>query len=407
MPTSAPFDPSDRKGRVAVLAYTEYSWDPRVRREAEALRQDGYAVHVVSLRPKAGESTKHLDGVHIHEVPLIARRGGKARYLFQYSMFFLLASAELLRLHLRRQIDLVHVHSLPDFLVFAAAPLKVRGIPVILDLHEAMPEIVSARMALPPRSFLVRGAATLEKISVWFADHVIVASDGIRSVVERRGLATAKITTVYNPGDVSPVLPHAAELKHRLSLPDGKLIVHAGGVNPERDLETLLKALAHLPSDESVRLIIAGDGEAGYVKALQRLAETLGVSDRVRYVGKLSLQDAHALMSLSSVGLVTLEHNPLTDVSWPTRIVEFAHLEKPLVVPRLRFIEQILGGAAQYYTPGDPKSLAEELTQAFRAPEDNRGAIERALLVVRRFGWSQMRSQLLAVVRNSGGRHAG
>ena len=177
--------------------------------------------------------------------------------------------------------------------------------------------------------------------------------------------------------------------------------------DPVRDLETLLKALAYLPSDESVRLIIAGDGEAGYVKALQRLAETLGVSDRVRYVGKLSLQDAHALMSLSSVGLVTLEHNPLTDVSWPTRIVEFAHLEKPLVVPRLRFIQQVLGDAAQYYTPGDPKSLAKELTQAFHAPEDNRGAIERALLVVRRFGWSQMRSQLLTVVRNSGGRHAG
>ncbi len=407
MPTSAPSEPSELKRRVAVLAYTEYSWDPRVRREAEALRQDGYAVHVVSLRPKAGESTKHLDGVHIHEVPLIAQRGGKVRYLFQYSMFFLLASAELLRLHLRRQIDLVHVHSLPDFLVFAAAPLKVQGIPVILDLHEAMPEIVSARMAVSPRSLLVRAAATLEKISVWFADHVIVANDGIRSVVERRGLATAKITTVCNPGDVSPVLLHAAELKHRLSLPDGKLIVHAGGVNPERDLETLLKALAQLPSDESVRLVIAGDGEAGYVSALQRLAETLGVSDRVRYVGKLSLQDAHALMSLSSVGLVTLEQNPLTDVSWPTRILEFAHLEKPLVVPRLRFIQQVLGEAAQYYTPGDPKSLAKELTQVFHAPEDSRGGIERALLVVRRFGWSQMRSQLLAVVRNSGGRHAG
>ena len=364
-------------------------------------------MHVISLRPKAGESTRHLDGVHLHEVPLIARRGGKTRYLFQYSMFFLLASVELLRLHLRRQIDLVHVHSLPDFLVFAAAPLKVWGIPVILDLHEAMPEIVSARMALPPRSFWVRWAATLEKMSAWFADHVIVANDGIRFVVERRGIVTAKITTVCNPGDVYPVLPHSSELKHRLSIPDGKLIVHAGGINPERDLETLLKALAHLPSDESVRLIIAGDGEAGYVKALQRLAKTLGVSDRVRYVGKLSLQDAHALMSLSSVGLVTLEHNPLTDVSWPTRIVEFAHLEKPLVVPRLRFIQQVLGDAAQYYTPGDPKSLAKELTQAFHAPEDNRGAIERALLVVRRFGWSQMRSQLLAVVRNSGGRHAG
>ena len=35
--------------------------------------------------------------------------------------------------------------SLPDFLVFAALPLKLAGVPVLLDLHEAMPEFFASR----------------------------------------------------------------------------------------------------------------------------------------------------------------------------------------------------------------------------------------------------------------------
>ena len=49
------------------------------------------------------------------------------------------------RLHRRERFALVQVHSLPDFLVFAALPLRLVGVPVLLDLHEAMPEFFRSR----------------------------------------------------------------------------------------------------------------------------------------------------------------------------------------------------------------------------------------------------------------------
>lgn len=393
--------------RVAVVAYTEYPWDPRVRREAETLASDGYAVHVIALRPRSGPSPSHLGGVHLHEVPLGSRRGGRLRYAYQYGLFLVLSTVLLVRLHLRRRFELVHVHSLPDFQVLCALPLKVSRVPVILDLHEAMPEIIAARFRTSTQALLPRIAAFLEGCSVRFADHVIAANDGIRSAVVGRGLPAARITAVYNASDFPPGGVDPVGLRQRLGLPDGRLLVHAGGINPERDLETLLRAMAQLPADADACLVIAGDGESAYTGALKTLAATLGIGDRVRFVGRLPIEEARALMTLSEIGLITLEANPLTELAWPSRIPEFAALGKPLIVPRLSFLQSVLENGAQYYAPGDAGSLAREIGGALTEPEKTARAAEKAGEICRRFEWRQMRRVLLGVYHALGASNAG
>src|SRR5439155_16122007 len=116
--------------RVAVIAYTEYPYDMRIRREAETLAGDGYDVSVIATGTGSSLSSAFLGLVHLYELPLPIRRGGKSRYLYQYFFFLLMSTALLFCLHLRRGFDVVHVHSLPDFQVFCAAPLRLGGIPV-------------------------------------------------------------------------------------------------------------------------------------------------------------------------------------------------------------------------------------------------------------------------------------
>jgi len=389
--------------RVAVVAYAEYPWDPRVRREAETLVEDGYIVHVIALRPRAGASSPHLGGVHLHEVPLEMRRGGKIRYAYQYAMFLLLSTFLLLRLQLGSRFDLVHVHSLPDFQVFCALPLKLWRVPVLLDLHEAMPEILAARFRNSPNALLPRMAAFLEQLSSRFADHVIVANDGIRAAVVSRGVPEARLTTVYNVSDIPVRSPAPEEIRRQLGLPDGRLLVHAGGINPERDLETLVRAVAHLPADLDVHLILAGDGDPKYVDQLTRVADDRLVADRVQFVGKLNREEALALMALSEVGIITLQENPLTQLAWPTRIVEYADLRKPLVVPKLGFLSQMLGDGADYYMPGDAESLSLALSRAIRNPDRAESAVLKVQGICRRFDWTRMREVLRNVYRSMEG----
>ena len=388
------------------MAYTEYAWDPRVRREAEGLVEDGYVVHAIVVRPRTGTSPPHIGGVHVHEVPLTIRRGSKLRYAYQYAMFLLLSSVLLARLHATRPFRLVHVHSLPDFQVLCALPLRLRGTAVLLDLHEAMPEILAARFHLPSRSVWVRAAAALERVSALVADHVIVANDAIRAAVVARGLRPERVTAVYNPGDALSPFSDEPDPLRGVSLPSGRLIVHAGGVNRERDLETLLRAVARLPSEADAHLVIAGDGDPTYAESLRSLASDLGITERVRFVGRLSQEQAHALMARSAVGVVTLEANPLTELAFPTRITEFARLRKPLIVPRLRFLRETLEDAAQYYDPGDPAGLARELELVLTTPEYRAAAVAKAAAICGRFEWSRMRSVLRGVYRSVEVAHA-
>src|SRR5438445_1631605 len=261
--------------RIAMVAYTEYASDPRVRREAETLVAEGHRVEAIVLRPRSGPSAAELDGVHLHEVPLSARRGGGMRYLYQYAVFFLLSSLLLFRLYRRVRFNLIYIHSLPDFQVFCALPFKCMRIPVLLDLHEPMPEIVVARLRRPTGSAWFRISAAIERLSCLLADHVIVANDGIRDAVVSRRVSPSRVTTVYNVYEVGPrpVSPEGG--RRRLGLPEGRLLVHAGGVSPERDLATLVEAVALLPGHDDIHLVIAGEGAPEYIEALRGLAHHL------------------------------------------------------------------------------------------------------------------------------------
>jgi glycosyltransferase involved in cell wall biosynthesis len=390
----------ERRLRVAVVAYTEYPWDPRVRSEAETLVREGYEVHVIAVRPTSGRSPLVLDGVRLWEVPLTTRRGAKVRYAFQYAMFLVLSSLKLWRLHKAGPFDLVHVHSLPDFQVLSTLPLKLQGVPVLLDLHEAMPEIVRARFRLGPGALLIRTAILLEAISCRYADHVIAANDGIRAALVGRGVPGTKVTTVYNAGDVQSELPSPDTVRRELGLPNGPLIVHAGGINPERDLETLVRSIPELASTTDVHLVIAGNGDPDYVASIQDLVAELGLSPRVHFLGRVPREKALALMSLSTVGLVTLESNPLTELAWPTRIVEFANLGKPLVMPDLRFIRETLGAAARYYAPGNASDLSRVLNAALHPPELNVSSAAVVQEIADRFNSSASRERFVSVCRN-------
>lgn len=361
------------------------------------LTDQGCHVDVIALRPATGQSPTELHGVRLWEVPLIRQRGGLLRYIYQYTMFMILSTVLLVRLHARRRFQVVHVHSLPDFQVFCAFPLWLGQVPVLLDLHEAMPEILEARFQVSGGAIIARAAAVLESLSCRFANRIVVANDGIREAIVSRGISPSKVTTIYNAAEV-PGNPGAAEVVLRkLGIPRGRMIVHAGGINAERDLPTLFRALSCLPARDKLQVVLAGEGDGCYVEELRALAASLGMLERVHFVGQLPREWAFALMSLSELGVVTLQSNPLTDIAWPTRLAEYAVLGKPLIVPRLRFIESQLNDSARYYTPGDAESLRRAFEECLLGGSITEALAEKARRIGQRFSVEVTRSALVGL----------
>ncbi len=185
--------------RAAVLLYSEYATDPRPRRAAEALSNSGMEVDVVCLRENDEDKAEEIiNGVNVHRLRWRHQRGGKLTYFIQYGRFFLSSFEFLTRRGWRRRYDLVHVHNMPDALVFAALVQKLRGSAIILDLHDPMPELMMSIFRLSPNHGLVRLLRVLERLSIGFADLALTPNISFKNVFVSRSCRTEKMQIIMN-----------------------------------------------------------------------------------------------------------------------------------------------------------------------------------------------------------------
>ncbi len=396
----SPLRGSGQRLRVCMVAYSDIASDPRILAEAEVLHTAGWEVDAIGIRPREGSRAPRW--LALHTVPMETRRGGKARYIFQYSLFLLLSFARLYALHLSRRFTVVHVHSLPDFQVMCSLPLRLVGVHVVLDLHESMPEILAARFGLGSNSFWVRAAIAIEKLSCMAPHRILVSNPAIAQLLFARGVDPGRVGLVYNIGPGTRVT-EPETVREKYGLRATTILVHAGGLNPERDVETLIRATAILSRASPVHLAVAGSGEARYVERLKQVARDLGVHERVEFLGQVPLEDALALMAISKVGVVTLQANPITEIGLPNRVLEFGRLGKALVLPNLPLLRRLFQGSAYFYTPGNPLDLADRIREAWADTADARQRASRAEAIVTLFSGPKMAEHLMSLYAGLGG----
>lgn len=117
-------------------------------RYVRTLAARGDTVNVIALRPAGAPWRIDEDGVTIYQ---IQRRSTTERaawvYLLKLLWFWFKSMLVISWLQLRRRYDVVHVHNVPDFLVFAAWLPKLMGAGLILDIHDMMPELYAGKFA--------------------------------------------------------------------------------------------------------------------------------------------------------------------------------------------------------------------------------------------------------------------
>lgn len=122
----------------------------------------------------------------------------------------------------------------------------------------------------------------------WFrsADLAIAVSDGVADAV--RGVAPdAPIETLHSPvidGDFRAALALGPP-DHPWTQDGTPIAVAVGRVALAKDYPTLLRATALATARRPFRLVILGDGKEGDKRKLERLARSLGIEDRVAFLG--------------------------------------------------------------------------------------------------------------------------
>ena len=132
---------------ICMIVYTEYLSDTRVRREAETLAAlPEFNVTVLSLNTGVNSSSYDVDGVKVVEMKEKKYCGkSQVQYLLSYFKFMLMSFLCCVRFFISKKIDVIHVHNMPNFLVFAGIVPRLFGKRLVLDVHDSVPETYMAK----------------------------------------------------------------------------------------------------------------------------------------------------------------------------------------------------------------------------------------------------------------------
>jgi len=126
--------------RVCAITCDCYPNDPLVRRMSEAAMRAGHEYHVICPMYKGQAKYEVFNDVHVHRFSM-SRIAGKpiGKMFLLWSIFTFLTFWKIAVLHLKHKFDVIHVHNMPDFLVFAAFIPKLFGAQVILEVQDVSP----------------------------------------------------------------------------------------------------------------------------------------------------------------------------------------------------------------------------------------------------------------------------
>jgi peptidoglycan/xylan/chitin deacetylase (PgdA/CDA1 family) len=211
-----------RPRRVCMVTHSFYESDNRVTRYAEALAARGDRVDVFALsRSPELPKKETIKGVNLFRIQDRFGKSERSRfsYLWPLLRFLSVSSRWVTRHHVQDRYDFVHVHNVPDFLVFSAWYPKLTGARVILDIHDIVPEFYASKFKMRPRGLVFTLLQWMERAAAAFADHVIIANHLWLGNYAARTGTIERCTALINNVDSSIFTPRAS---HRR---DGKFVI--------------------------------------------------------------------------------------------------------------------------------------------------------------------------------------
>ena len=383
-----------------MLVHAYYDEDPRVRREAESLVAAGRPVDVFGLRREGDEPIGELEGVTVHRLDVRRHQGaGLPTYLAEYLAFLLRASWALSRAHRRRRFALVQVHTPPDFLAFAALPLRLAGVPILLDLHEAMPEFFRSRFPRASNPLVHRLLLLTERLSIGVSRAAVTVNQAMADRLVGLGIPEAKVGVVANSPSLARFSPAAFE--RRAFAEDGTVrLVYAGALTPTYEVDVAVAAVGRLRQarpDLRVAFEVYGRGDAA--EGLAEQARALGVDDAVTFHGRIPIEDVPLAIARADIGIAPTRRDPFTDVSLSTKVFEYAAMGKPVVASRLPMVEATFPtGTVLRYEPGDAAGMAAAIESLVDDPLAREAAVERTATIVAASSWEREAEGYLALI---------
>lgn len=357
--------------RVGVVTFDRYPYEPRALRLAEAAQNAKYEVDVICLRQADEKDYEVYNGVHVYRVPISRSTSGSLlSILLQWCWFLLIAGARVTWLHLRHPYDIIHVHNMPDFLVFSALFPRFFGAKVILDVQDVSPELMAAKAKGRLRGVVWRLAIWQEYISIAFAHHVVTTGSLFEEVLMQRGVPKEKITSLLNSVDPRLFPPGRRCAPPFESSGNAFILMYHGTLAERNGLDIAIRALA-LARRVVPRLQLHIQTFGGeQLPVLKQLVMELGLSDSVVFTDASPIDKLVDFVVHGDVGIIPYRCNGFSELVLPTKCYEYAWMQRPMIASDTRAIRSMFRPESIVLCDSsNPESFAEAIIDLYQHPE--------------------------------------
>ena len=220
------------------------------------------------------------------------------------------------------------------------------------------------------------------------ASMITVPSGYLADVFEKWGIDTKIVPNIINLE-----LFHPRPINNPCDLLQNPHILVARNLEPIYGVDTALYAFRSLLDEvPDARMTIAGSGPQ--LTALQNLARELGITQKLRFTGRMENSKMAALYQEADI----LLNASLVD-NMPVSLLEAMASGVPIVstsaggIPYL--VEQ--NKTALLVDPGDSKAMAKALARLASNGELRTSLIRNGLVKIERYSWSSVRNSLLDI----------
>jgi len=251
----------------------------------KVLMDQGHEVLVITTNPFGKQIVIEAGVIRIPGVEL------KKLYNYRLSSFFSAKAYQYIR---KWKPDVIHIHTDIGIGIFGKITAFFLKVPTVVTYHTMYEDYThyagflkglasrvvkqfSKSIAEQCTEFISPSLKTKEKIRSYGVDRYInIVPTGID--FSRFQLASLDRNKL-------------AEIKNRWILPGEKVLLSLGRVAKEKSMEVIVKGFAKViqPGEEHIRLLMVGDGPHRH--GLIDLANQLGISDKVTFVGAVPIQE--------------------------------------------------------------------------------------------------------------------
>jgi len=366
--------------KTLMFVENPYPNDTRVRNEAEALTDAGYAVTVVALRKKGQPRSEVVNGVQVYRLPqwelfqktpsenptLLERIALKIKallgYLSEYVYFTGGCFVMSVYVAFKHGFDVIHAHNPPDTLWAVALPWKLLGKKFVYDHHDLCPELYRSRYGAK-HDFVAKVLQWIEWVNLKLADVTIATNESYKEFhVQRGGRKPETIFIVRNGPNKDRM--QLRQPSPRLRAMRKKILVYIGSLNPQDGVDYLLRAVRHLVHDlkrDDFHCVIMGSGDS--LEDLRDQAKRLQLNGHVQLTGYVSDEELEENLAAADICMDPDPSSPLNDVSTWIKIMEYMAYGKPIVSFDLKETRYSAQDAALFVPCNDEMAFARATAQ--------------------------------------------